>query len=176
MSVAVTHYSGAFAIYGYFILQAISKLGNFRKSNFDLLLDYGCGSQELRKFSGNMEYIGFDLKPELRDVDSWTEINVHTIVINHVLMYLNEQEIIELFKQINQHHSIQQIIIGVGTQNLFSKIGKCLLQKNEAHNGTVSTYESQLRLIRANFRVIKRKSIFSATNIYLLEKRPAVVE
>lgn len=168
---AVTNYSGMYAIYGHCVLRSISKIGNFQIRSSELLLDYGCGSQELRKFSGSMEYVGFDLKPELRDVDSWTEMNVHTIVINHVLMYLREGEIIELFEQINRHNYIKQIIIGVGTQNIFSKIGKYLLRRNDAHNGTVSTHESQLRLMRDNFRVVETKSILSLTKIYLLEKR-----
>ena len=168
---AVTNYSGLFAIYGYCVLREISKLGNFQMRNSELLLDYGCGSQELRRFSGSMEYVGFDLKSELSDVGSWTEMKVHTIVINHVLMYLSEVEIIKLFEQINHHNYVKQIIIGVGTQNIFSRIGKHLLRRNDAHAGTVSTHESQLRLICDNFRVIETKSIISLTKIYLLEKR-----
>jgi hypothetical protein len=167
---SVTSYQGLFSLYGSRILLKISQLGNFQNSKSGILLDFGCGNQELKKYAGKMKYVGFDIKEELSDVDNWEKVDAQTIVINHVLMYLPETEILDLFEKINRNSHIKKIIIGVGTQNRLSKLGKFVLKRGGAHMGTISSFEIQNKLIYRSFQVTRTISVFGLTKIYLVEK------
>lgn len=118
-----------------------------------------------------MNYIGYDRDPKLSDTESWEQIQFHTLVINHTLMYMDKNEICSLFSELNNNLILEQIIIGVGRQNRLSDIGKRLLGEKNAHSGTLTEPREQLELITEYFNVISSKSVFFMTDILLLKPK-----
>ncbi len=164
----VTKYTGVESIYFRRILKSCSNLGKFIEFPGKNLLDFGCGTKELKKFTSKMNYIGYDSDPKLSEVETWDEIDFHTVVINHTLMYLDKDSISRLFVTLIKNPTLEQVVIGVGRQNTLSNIGKRLLRKQNAHRGTLSSPSEQRECIAQHFDLISSKSIFLLTDVMLL--------
>ena len=62
-------------------------------------------------------------------------------------MYFNPDEIDKLFKKMYEKNRNCEFVIGVGKQNIVSKLAKVLTFNFKAHTGTLSTYKEQLEII-----------------------------
>ena len=171
MRMGVTEYSGVQKLYFQRILKCCRDLGNFSEFHNQNLLDFGCGTKELRKFTSTMNYIGYDQDSKLTEIQNWNQVNFHTIVINHTLMYLNKNEICDLFEKLSESPDLKQVIIGIGRQNTLSKIGQRILGKRNAHHGTVTEPGEQLELVKNYFSLVRSKSVFLMTDVLLLIPR-----
>lgn len=167
----VTNYGGLQKVYFRRILKCCSHLGNFIAFPGQNLLDFGCGTKELKKFASGMNYIGYDSDPTLSEVETWDQVNFHTVVINHTLMYLDRNEIHSLFAKLNTNQNLEQVIFGIGRQNILSNVGKLLLGKKNAHSGTLTGHREQLELIAQYFNQRESNSVFFMTDVLLVEPR-----
>lgn len=118
-----------------------------------------------------MNYIGYDRDPKLSEVENWDQIKFHTVVINHTLMYLDEDEICKLFLKLNSNPVLEQVIFGIGRQNILSNIGKKLLGKQNAHSGTLTGPKEQKKYITEHFDLIGSKSVFYMTDVILVQPK-----
>ena len=167
----VTKYGWLKQLYCRRILKRISDLGNFVAFPGQNLLDYGCGTKELKKFASEMNYISYDSNPMLSEVKTWDSVNFHTVVINHTLMYLDRNEIHSLFTKLNTNPNLKQVISGIGRQNILSNVGKLLLGKKHAHSGTLTGHREQLELVAQDFHQRESNSVFFMTDVLLVEPR-----
>ena len=58
------------------------------------------------------------------------------------------------------------LLIGMGRQNFFSKLGKFILGQHKAHDKTYISYLDQLNLIKKNLKIINKKNVFYLTDIF----------
>ncbi len=171
MIMGVTEYRGVQKLYFERILKCCRDLGKFYEFQNQNLLDFGCGTKELRKFTSTMNYHGYDQDSQLTEIQNWSLVNFHTVVINHTLMYLDKNEICDLFEKLSKSPSLKQVIIGIGRQNTLSKIGQKILGKSNAHQGTVTGPREQLELVNSYFSLVRSKSVFFMTDVLLLVPR-----
>ena len=171
MKMGVTKYGGLQQIYFRRILKCCTHLGNFVAFSGENLFDFGCGTKELKQFASGMNYIGYDIDPSLSEAETWDKVPFHTIVLNHTLMYLDKGEIHTLFTRLNSIPVLEQIVIGIGRQNILSNIGKMLLGKRSANSGTLTTYREQRELINQYFHQKESKSVFFMTDVLLVQPR-----
>ncbi len=92
--------------------------------------------------------------------------------MNHILMYLSKSNIQKLFDKIYKKNKKCKIIIGLGKQNILSKILKNLTFNFNAHTGTLSNYNEQLQVIKKNMQILdSKKNIFYMTDIFFTKFR-----
>ena len=85
-------------------------------------------------------------------------------------MYLYPNEVEELLDELKSMSPKCKIIVGLGKQNLFSKIGKFITGNINAHNDTRSSYNSQINIILKKSKLIdKKENIFFMTDIFYSE-------
>ena len=85
-------------------------------------------------------------------------------------MYMSRDEINKLFNEIYSVNSNCQFIIGIGKQNLFSKLAKNITLNFNAHSGTISSYNDQYKIIENKMEIIKEKrNICFMTDIFLTQ-------
>ena len=163
--VQITNYTGIKNIYFNKILFEIIKIGNLY-SNHKKILDYGCGEKQLQKIL-NKKIFNYDLNPNLTEITNIEDHFFNIVILNHVLMYMKKDEICTLFEIIKQINPHCEFIIGIGKQNLISKIAKNISFNFDAHTGTISSYQDQLDIILQK-QAIKnvKKNIFFMTDIY----------
>ncbi len=80
-------------------------------------------------------------------------------------MYLSEVEIDDLLTRIYQINPSCTFIIGIGKQNLLSKIAKNLTLNFNAHQGTLLSYNQQLELIKKRLEIVNFKNVYYMTDI-----------
>ncbi len=161
-----TKYKGFKKFYFDKILKEIIKIGNLELTNFKIL-DYGCGEKRLEQ-NLKKKILNYDLNEKYTEISSFLDKNFDIMIINHVLMYMSRDEINKLFNEIYSVNSNCQFIIGIGKQNLFSKLAKNITLNFNAHSGTISSYNDQYKIIENKMKIIKEKrNIFFMTDIFL---------
>ena len=114
--------------------------------------------------------LNYDINEKYTEISSFLDKNFDIMIINHVLMYMSRDEINKLFNEIYSVNSNCQFIIGIGKQNLFSKLAKNITLNFNAHSGTISSYNDQYKIIENKMEIIKEKrNICFMTDIFLTQ-------
>ena len=163
-----TKYKGFKKFYFDKILKEIIKIDNLKLKNFKIL-DYGCGEKRLEQ-NLKKKILNYDINEKYTEISSFLDKNFDIMIINHVLMYMSRDEINKLFNEIYSVNSNCQFIIGIGKQNLFSKLAKNITLNFNAHSGTISSYNDQYKIIENKMEIIKEKrNICFMTDIFLTQ-------
>jgi hypothetical protein len=153
------YYNGAAGIYFRKILNTIIKFGNL-KNEKGLVLDYGCGVSHLKKNLTGINVVGYDILPELSDVNDYRNLKPDKIVLSGVLehIYLDDQE--KLLKEFKQMNPRAELLVYLPTENFISKIAMHLAGQKYAHNDHVTKYKEINNLLSKYYKLKQRKYIF----------------
>ena len=163
----VTHYKGVSKIYFDTIISNIIRIGNLETRN--LILDYGCGEKRVEK-KLKKKILNYDINPNYTDYNKIDNLHFKIVILNQVLMYLTLKEIYELFKKFYNINPKIEFVIGMGKQNLISKILAILSFNPNAHAGTKISYLDQKKFINENFDIIASKeNIFFMADIFYVK-------
>ena len=148
------------------VAKNIIKIANLKNTN-KIILDFGCGQKIFSKILKNKKIVNYDIKPEYTEFETYENLHFDIVIFNHVLMYFNPEEIDKLFKKMYEKNRNCEFVIGVGRQNIVSKLAKVFTFNFKAHAGTLSTYKEQLEIIEKHMKILKyKKNIFFMTDIY----------
>ena len=169
----VTHYKGVSKIYFDTIISNIIRIGNLETKN--LILDYGCGEKRVQK-KLKKKILNYDINPNYTDYNKIDNLHFKIVILNQVLMYLPLEEIYKLFKKFYSINPKIEFIIGMGKQNLISKILAILSFNPNAHTGTKISYSDQKKFINENFDIIASKeNIFFMADIFYVKFKKNIV-
>lgn len=150
------------------IVENIIKIGNLDNTK-DIILDYGCGNKIFSKMLKDKIILNYDIDPNLTEIKNFEKYSFDIVIMNHVLMYLSIDEIENLFEKIEKVNPKCKFIIGIGKQNLLSKIAKFLAFKPNAHKNTISSFVNQKSIIKKKLKINLKKNIFFLTEILFCE-------
>jgi hypothetical protein len=160
------YYHGISKIYFKRILSNIIKIANLNKSN-KIILDFGCGSKVLSKILKNQKVLNYDINPNYTDHDDYKKLNFDIVILNHVLMYMEDEEILSMFRNIKKINAKCKFVIGIGKEGFVNKLAAILALNFKAHKGTRNNYKHQLSLIKSKMDIIDvKKNIFFMTDIF----------
>tara|TARA_B100000959_G_scaffold237263_1_gene256513 strand:- start:1124 stop:1633 length:510 start_codon:yes stop_codon:yes gene_type:complete len=161
----ITNYKGIKKIYFEKIIFEIIKIAKL-DINQKIILDYGCGEKYLYKVL-KKKILNFDKNPKYTEIENIDNQKFDIIVMNHVLMYFSKDEINNFFDKIYKKNSKCEFVIGIGKQNIISKLAKNLTFNFNAHKGTKTTYIEQIKCIEDKMNIISsKKNIFYMTDIF----------
>lgn len=153
------YYKGLAKIYFNRILQTIIDFGDL-KNEPGMILDYGCGVGHLKKKLNKSNVVGYDIIPELSDVDDYRNLKPQKIILSGVLEHLYLDEIDNLLKEFLKMSSAAELLVFLPTENFVSKISMHLSGQPHAHDDHVSKYKQINQLIEKYYYPAKRKYIF----------------
>jgi len=159
-----TPYKGLSKFYFEKIIDTIIKEGNLFKKNLNIL-DYGCGLKYLEN-KLNKKIFNYDIDKNLSEITNWNKRAYDIVVLNHVIMYMNENEFLRLLKKIKKKNSACKIIIGLSKETILNKFLAYLMLRFDYLKKTKLNYKKQIRLISNNLKIIKKKNIYFLTEIY----------
>jgi len=139
----------------------------------ELILDFGGGYGHLADYIIHDNIINYDIVPELSDIEDYTQLKPHTIIVCHVFEHMSKSEIEQTlinFKKMNP----KQLIIALPTENIFSKIGVFITKLKSTYEDIphLITYKEVNQLVEKHFELTKRKYIvFGMTQLSLYEIR-----
>lgn len=152
------YYKGFAKIYFNFILEAIIKLGDLRRKT-GLILDFGCGFGHLKKKLGN-QVIGYDIIPELSDLEDYRDLKPAEVVLNNVLEHLHAEEIKKLLSDFGRMNRQAVLLVCLPTENWLSRIMMRLANYKNAHDDHVSGYRLINKIIEEKYYPEKRRYLF----------------
>ena len=169
------YYKGFSKIYFNKILDTIIDFGNL-KNEKGLILDYGCGLGHLKKKIPQANIVGYDIIPELSDIDNFRSLCPQKIILSGVLEHLCLNEIDSLLNDFQKMNSSAELLVFLPTENWISSIAMCLARQPNAHSDHVSKYKDINQLIEKYYQIYIRKYIFfrmaQITKYVLFKKNP----
>ena len=155
------YYKGFAKIYFDRILDTIINLGGL-KNEKGLILDYGCGLGHLKSklASYNINIIGYDIIPELSEINDYKNLKPNKIILSGVLEHLYSGEIDKLLNDFLIMNSRAELLVFLPTENLVSKIAMYLAGQKHAHDDHVSECREINKVIEKYYYPEKRKYIF----------------
>ena len=136
-----SNYNGIFKYHSNRILKEAVKIANLKEG--EIILDFGCEKQELKKFISNNFYIGYDIKKEYTDIESINNTNYNTIFFLNVLEHIDLDEL----KIIIKRNRDKKIIVCYPIESWISEIGNILFNNNNKYALTFFTHINRPREI-----------------------------
>lgn len=160
------YYSGLKGFYFYSILKCIIKIGGLRKRDVKIL-DFGCGVGKLKKLLGD-KVVGYDIIPELSDVDDWRKVDFDVVVANEVFYLFSEEELRTFLNELYNCNPKVDLIVGISRQGVLNNFLKILAGQKNAHDGTKLMPYDELRILKDRMKVVKKRTVFFMCDIYLM--------
>ena len=79
-------------IYFHKIVNEIIKIGNLKKTK-KTILDFGCGNKIFSQKLPYSKILNYDINPDFTEIQNYKTYNFDIIILNHVLMHMNENQI-----------------------------------------------------------------------------------
>lgn len=149
------YYRGIAKFYFNWILETIIKFGNLRKES-GLIFDFGCGHGHLKDKLKGLNVIGYDIIPELSDIEDYRKLVPGQIVLCGVLEHLYLREIKVLLEEFRGMNPRAVLLVCLPTENWISKIAMRLAGQKNAHDDHVSRYKEINEIIEKKYFPEKR--------------------
>jgi len=162
----VTNYSGISRIYFNRIILKTFEI--IKKHSPKTVLDFGCGKKKLSfllKKETNITCLNYDIKKELSEIDSYKDYQFDFFVANHVLAFLNEDELVKLLTELKVKNKDLLFIFGIGTQSILAKMLAFLTLNFKSHAKTKLSFNQQLKVIKEFCEIRNVQDIFFITKI-----------
>ena len=163
----VTPYSGLSKFYFERLLKQIIKIGDLHKTE-SKILDFGCGIGELKRILGRENIIGYDVVPELSDVEDWRLVSFDILVANEVFYSFSEEDLDGLVAELKKVNPNLLLIVGISRQGWLNNIGKLLLGRSDAHSATKLSPRKEVEVLMRKCAIVKSKNVMNLANIYLM--------
>jgi len=150
------------------IVNNIIKIADLKNTN-QTILDFGCGNKIFSKLLNNKKILNYDINPNLTEIYDFKEYKFDIVILNHVLMYMEPKQIEELFINFKKINPKLKLLIGLGKQNILSKILKTLSLTFNAHEKTKSSFDQQIHVFSKYLNIRNQKNIFFMTKILYAE-------
>jgi len=156
------YYRGIKVLYFGALLRTLIRIGNL---NHHQVLDFGCGTQELRKVLAHGNYVGYDINPQCSDVRSLDGITFDVMVANEVFYEMSEQDIVNTLETLRP----PTLVVGISRQGILNKVGAALLHP-AAHTKTITPPKKELEILTRSYRIVARKNVWFLADVYLLQR------
>jgi len=153
------YYHGLARFYFERILKAAIEMGDLRRTEGPIL-DFGCGVGHLKRLLGRDDVVGYDIIPELSDVDDYRRVEPARIVLVNVLEHISLDGIAALLRDFLRMNPKAALVVALPTENLLSRIAIRLAGLPWAHDDHVSAYRDVNRLIEAFYAPLRRRYLF----------------
>ena len=132
----------------------------------ELILDFGCGQQRLKRCLSSYNIIGYDIIEECSDVSDYTALRPHTIVCSHILEHLEMPQLLNTLDNFN-HMAPKFLITALPTENWLSKISN-LFGRPEYLNSDLRPVDHKLKISEIHNLLLRYYCLISQENILTL--------
>ncbi len=127
----------------------------------DVVLDFGCGEQYSKKVIKKGKVIGYDIDPELSDVEDYKEAKVNKVFACQSFEHLKNEELEEAIDHFAKL-KVEKVIVATSTDNWLSELGLKLIKSVEdSHDTHYTDHKTIHRLMGEKFELVKKKNIYT---------------
>jgi len=139
------------------------RYANLKKE--DLILDFGCGDNWLKKTIKSHNVIGYDIDPKLTEIKDYTKLKPTKIFVLDVFEHIEKNEIrkiIKNFKEINPHIVLITII---PTETWLWKKSRKLMGLSEIVSDHITPLKEILKILNEELYLVKKINFFGMSHI-----------
>jgi SAM-dependent methyltransferase len=130
-------------------------------SKDDVILDFGCGDGWLEHKLKNYKIYGYDINPKKTKIKDYRKIKPSKIFVP-----IEEiKKIIKDFKKMGKF----ELIVSQPTENLLSRNVRKMIGKKDVPDEHITRYEEIVRLMKKEFKLVKRVNFCSVSHIFLFQ-------
>lgn len=163
----VTDYSGLAEFYFRFLLKQLIKVGALERPGITIL-DFGCGTSQLKRTLPNANVIGYDIIPALTDVGDWRDVNFDVLIANEVFYSFEEDQLEALLAELKEKNSKLELVVGISRQSILNNIGKFLLGRPDAHSATKIGPKKELEILLRSCEIKRKKNVLFLADVFVL--------
>jgi len=112
--------------------------------------------------------IGYDIVPELSDVEDWRSVAFDVLVANEVFYCFSEEQLELLLLELEEKSKSIELVVGISKQGLLNNIGKHLLGRPDAHSATRIGPKREVEILERHCRINRKKNVMSLAHVYSL--------
>lgn len=163
----VTDYSGLAKFYFRYLLKQLIKVGALERPGITIL-DFGCGTGELKRILPNASVIGYDIVPALTDIDDWRDVDFDVLIANEVFYSFEGDQLAALLAELRDKNSKLELVVGISRQSIVNNIGKFLLGRPDAHSATKIGPKEELEILLRYCEIKRKKNVFYLADVFVL--------
>lgn len=161
------YYVGLKRFYFYRILKKIIEIGNFKNREIKIL-DFGCGINKLKTLLPN-KVVGYDIQPELTEIDDWKKAKFDVIVANAVFYLMTEKELKDFLGELYKHNPTLELIFVTSKRNIINKVLKSFASEQDAWADIKLQREDELKILMERMTMIKKINVYFMAEVYLMK-------
>ena len=165
-----TEYSGLSKYYFQHLLRMIVKVGRLKRHGV-FVLDFGCGSGELKRLLGSEKVVGYDLIQELSDLSDWREADFNLLVANQVFYSFNREELNLLLCELRRLKPELELVVGISRRGLLNNIGKFLFGRPSAHSAARLSSTEELSILLEYTEIMDKQAVLTLADVFWLRFR-----
>jgi len=147
------------------ILNTSINLGNPTKQ--DLILDFGCGDNYLKKKLPGFNIVGYDINQELSDVKDYRKVKPTKIFAISVLEHLDEEELRKTLDDFKKMNANLTLITSLPTEHFISRIGAMFygIRRLNKESHKLRWFEVYKILNEKGFIKLKQKNVLTLSKV-----------
>jgi 2-polyprenyl-3-methyl-5-hydroxy-6-metoxy-1,4-benzoquinol methylase len=153
------YYRGAARVYFERVLRTVIDMGDLRRAQGPIL-DFGCGVGHLKRSLKDKTVIGYDVIPELSEIEDYRRVKPDAIVLVSVLEHIPRDDIERLLRDFLTMNRNARLVVAVPTENAVSRIAMRLAGQPHAHDDHVLKYRDINSIVETLYAPIRRRHVF----------------
>ena len=133
------------------------------------ILDFGCGTGELKRLLPSRSVVGYDVRPDLTETPDWRPLTFDVLVANEVFYGFQERELETLLGELKTRTPRPRLVVGISRQGWLNKAGMVLLGRPKAHSSSRLSPHRELEILKEHCRILDHKGLFGLADVYSLE-------
>lgn len=163
----VTRYAGLSQYYFRHLLGWVIRLGRLERSDI-CILDFGCGSGELKRMLVGRKVISYDVISDLSEIEDWRDAKFDVLVANQVFYAFSEDALDSLLLELRSKNPMLELVVGTSRQGLFNNVGKYLFGRSNAHSLTKIGPQKEIEILGRYCNIKRQKNVLNLANVYFL--------
>ncbi len=163
----VTRYAGLPQYYFRYLLGCVIRIGRLERSDI-CILDFGCGSGELKRMLAGRKVISYDVIADLSEIEDWRDANFDVLVANQVFYTFSEEALDALLLELRCKNPTLELVVGTSQQGFLNNVGKYLLGRPNAHSSTKIGPQKEIEILERYCMVKRQKNVLNLANVYCL--------
>ncbi len=168
-NIKATHENKNFLVRKYFEIKLNTAVKFAELEKDDFILDFGCGSRQLKKKLFENSVVGYDITPEYTDVTDYTQLKPNKIFVLDVFEHMTPEEITKTIKNFKEMSDNFKLITAIPTENRISRILRRIIGKPERADGHITSLREIKNILDNELKLVKSKKLFTLSHIAVYE-------
>jgi len=131
----------------------------------DLILDFGCGDKWLKKTLFGYNVIGYDIDPELTEIEDYTKINPDKIFALDVFEHIPKEEIRNIIKNFKKMNPNFVLVTAIPTETWLWRKTRKIMGLSETVADHITKLREILEILNEELVFVKKINFLTFSHI-----------